>query len=363
MKKVLIGICGIGNGHINRQKLIIDELLKYDVEIVLAVTDNCRRYFNTLYPKIKKVNIYVPWIFCNNNGIDFKLTEQKYIEQNKDWYKTFLNFSIKVQTAFNNNNPDFVISDYEPNVAQFAYATNKPLICLDQHSKFLNLNSEMINGFSINIERSRLLYFFPHSDQRYVSSFFKIENNEDLNIKVLPPIVKKIKRTKIEKNKVVVYFSTYSNNSVYYKSILNLIKTCTDYKFYIYSDIEYPKYTKFNNLVFKKIGPEFDMDLSNCNFIISSSGHQLISEAINLGIPLYIFPLDTFDQNYCCKMVEKNSFGKAIKKCNKTELNQFINNIDVYRNKMLDYKRTNWNTSWERILFKDLEKKFGIVKL
>lgn len=30
---------------------------------------------------------------------------------------------------------------------------------------------------------------------------------------------------------------------------------------------------------------------------------------------------------------------------------------------MLDYKRTNWNTSWERILFKDLEKKFGIVKL
>ena len=34
MKKVLIGICGIGNGHINRQKLIIDELLKYDVEIV-----------------------------------------------------------------------------------------------------------------------------------------------------------------------------------------------------------------------------------------------------------------------------------------------------------------------------------------
>ena len=77
------------------------------------------------------------------------------------------------------------------------------------------------------------------------------------------------------------------------------------------------KYTKFNNLVFKKIGPEFDMDLSNCNFIISSSGHLLISEAINLGIPLYIFPLDTFDQNYCCKMVEKNSFGKAIKKCNK----------------------------------------------
>jgi UDP:flavonoid glycosyltransferase YjiC (YdhE family) len=26
MKKILIGICGIGNGHVNRQMLIIEEL-------------------------------------------------------------------------------------------------------------------------------------------------------------------------------------------------------------------------------------------------------------------------------------------------------------------------------------------------
>jgi len=362
MKRILIGICGIGNGHINRQILIINELCNYDVEIVLAITSNCFEYFNNLYPNIKKVIIHVPWIYCNNKGIDFMSTKYKYIEDGIDWYLTFLDFSIKVQNAFNAN-PDLVISDYEPNVAQFAYATDTPLICLDQHSKFLNLPSETINGFSINIEKSRLLYFFPHVNKRYVSSFFKIPSNNKLNIKAIPPIVKNITRKKIINNKAVVYFSTYSSNSQYYKRVLELINTCTDFTFHIYSNNDYPEYYTSENLIFKKIGVEFDKDLSDCNFIISSSGHQLISEAINLGIPLFLFPLDTFDQNYCCKMVEKYLFGKKIKQCNKAEFADFIKQLGTYRTNMLKYKEKNWKRSWKHVLFNDLEKEFGITKL
>lgn len=360
MKKILIGICGIGNGHMNRQKLVIDKLLKYDVEIVMAITKDSYAYFNKLYPDIIKITVTVPWVYCDNFGIDFVNTRERYINEGVDQYKSFLDFSIEVQKAFKGNNPDLIITDYEPNVAQFAYAVDRPLICLDQHSKFLILSPDKIDDFSINIERSRLLYFFPKADKRYVSSFYKIEQKNEFNIKILPPIIKTIHREKIKKNKVVVYFSTYSNDSKYYFKVLNLIKNYDDYEFHIYTNMDCRRYSMFNNLKFKEIGFGFDKDLADCNFIISSSGHQLISEAISVGIPLYIFPLDTFDQNYCCYIVDREKWGKKMIRCDKAEFDDFISNIDFFRKNMLTYKKNNWKEPWDKLLFDSLENEFGL---
>jgi len=362
MQRILIGICGIGNGHINRQRLIINHLLKYDVEIVLAITLKSKELFDSLYPNIKKVLIYVPWIFCNNFGIDFEATKTKYVEDGVDQFNSFLTFSTEVQKAFNGENPDFIMTDYEPNSAQFAYATNKSLICFDQHSKFLNLSSEIINGFSINIEISRLLYFFPRAEKRYVTSFFKVKNSKKFNIEVLPPILKDIKRGNIKNNKAIVYFSPYTSDSSKYIKILELIKNYTNYEFNIYTELESSDYCNYNNLVFKKIGDEFDKDLTDCNFIISSAGHQLISEAINLEIPLYIFPLDTFEQNYFCYIIEKKKLGEKINACNADEFNKFITNIEKYRSNMEKHKKMYWKNKWNEVLFSKLENEFEIRK-
>ena len=38
MKKVLIGICGIGNGHVNRQICVIKKLLNQGMKILVATT-------------------------------------------------------------------------------------------------------------------------------------------------------------------------------------------------------------------------------------------------------------------------------------------------------------------------------------
>lgn len=363
MKKILLGVCSIGNGHVNRQRLIINHLLNYDVQIVLAVTDNMHAYFKDLFPELAIVSINVPWIYCDNNGINFIKTKERYENEGEDQFNRFLMFSIDVQNLFDGCNPDLVMTDYEPNVAQFAYATNKPLICLDQHSKFLILPQEMINEFSINIEISRLLYFFPRADKRYVSSFFNIESSNMYNIEVLPPIVKNIKRASlIDIKKVVVYFSPYATNPQTYEKILALIKNYKDYEFHIYTELEFPDYKSYANLMFKKIGDAFNNDLYDCSFIISSAGHQLISEAINLNIPLYLFPLNTYDQNYCCYIVDKHGLGRRIVNCDQKEFDEFIANIDKYRCNMNEYKKKNWVGNWDEILFGKLEKDFGLKK-
>ena len=361
-KRVLIGICGIGNGHVNRQRAIIDILKDYNVDIVLAITKKSYKLFDEIYPEIKKIIVNIPWIVCNDEGIDFDLTRKIYIKEKNDQFKSFLNFSISVKKAFNNQHPDIIFTDYEPNVAQYSYAVNKPLICLEQQSKFLAFNSDNINGYSINEEKNRLLYFFPRAEKRYVSSFFEIENNGKYNIETLPPILSKYKRGKNITNKVVVYFSPYSNDLNNYIKILELIKKYNEYKFHIYTDLNFQEYRKYTNLIFNKIGNKFKDDLYDCNFIISTSGHQLISEAINMEIPLYLLSLNTFEQNYNSFIVEKYALGKKAIYFSVKEMDNFISNITVYRNNMKNYKKNYWRESRDKVLFYKLEKEFGIQK-
>lgn len=361
MKKILIGICGIGNGHINRQKSIINVLLEeYDVEMVLAITQQNYELFNKLYPNLKKVRINIPWIVCDKNGLNFEETLKIYKNSNINQFEKFLEFSIDVSKSFGNSLPDIIISDYEPNVAQYAYAIDKPLICMEQQSKFLYIKTDLIKEYSIDEEISRLKYFFPKVNTRFISSFFEIEPNNE--VRILPPIFKKITRGKVDDKKVLVYFSPYTKDVNDFEKILELIVNYKEYVFNVYTNLNFPKYNYNKNLVFRKIGESFEKDLYDCKFIISSSGHQLISEAINLQIPLYIFPLKTFEQNYNCNMVEKYNLGKKISICDKNEFNTFLVNINKYIKNMENYKNKYWKNDWKILFLKEMEQKYNITK-
>lgn len=362
MIKVLLGVCSVGNGHVSRQRLIIKHLLEYNIDMTMVISQNNCDLFNSQYPNIKKIIVNRPWIVCNSMGIDFEATKEKYAEYSADLFDNFLDFSINVRKSFAGENPDYILTDYEPYVAQFAYATNVPLICLDQQSKLLNIPINTINGFSVNTENCLLNYFFPYAKKRYVSSFFKINNCRKYNIEVIPPIIKVIERKSIIKNKVVVYFSPYPSDLKDYIKILELIKNNQGYTFHIYTEHKFDNYNGYSNLKFKKFGDDFDDDLSDCNFIIATSGHQLISEAISLEIPLYLSPLATFEQNYCCYMVEKEKFGLRMRKYDQEEFERFIALISQYRNNMKKYKSLYWKKNWDEVLFEKLEVEMNISK-
>jgi uncharacterized protein (TIGR00661 family) len=115
------------------------------------------------------------------------------------------------------------------------------------------------------------------------------------------------------------------------------------------------------NLNFKTIGESFEKDLYNCKFIISSSGHQLISEAINLEIPIYTFPLKTYEQNYNCDMVEKYNLGKKIISCDENEFNIFLSNINEYVQNMKKHKQLYWKDRWETLFLKEMIQKYNVA--
>ncbi len=357
MKRVLIGICGIGNGHINRQINVINLLMSRNVEIVVATTKNKINTIKSIFPNIKIVAIDIPWISCTDKGINFADCLLKYKNSRVDQFESFLKFSIELQNIFNKEPQfDLVISDYEPNVIQYAYATGTKVICMEQQSKFLYIENYNIENYSINEDIIRLKYFAPKVDYRIISSFFKINVPND-NVYILPPIIKPIVREYIDVKKGIVYFSPYSDNKTDFIQILEMLKYCTDITFVIYTNIEFDEYKGNNNFVFKPFGLSFDEDFSNAYFVISSSGHQLISESLYGNLPMLLFPLDTYEQHYNCLMVEKYNLGHRIREFSENEFKNFYENIPHYIENIKKYKQENWNNVW----YNELDKIFDML--
>ncbi len=316
--KILIGICGIGNGHLSRQTNVIKLLKQNNNEIVIATTNNNIGYFEENFPDLKVLEINIPWIACNEKGIDFETSINKYNEANIDQFYNFLNFAINVEKSFSGV-PALVITDYEPNVAQYSYAVDIPLICMEQQSKFLYLDEIEISNYSILEEKKRINYFFPKYDYKIISSFFPIDIKAK-KVKIVPPIISSLEEITNKKNHILVYFSPYENSLNYIK-VLNALKKIANYKIIVYTKEKFD--ISLENIEFKNYSTEFKNDLENSFCLISTAGHQLLSEAISIVIPVYLIPLSTYEQNYNAKMIEKYSLGEISKNISEIEMIEF----------------------------------------
>lgn len=348
--KILIGICGIGNGHLNRQTNVINLLMDKNHEIVIATTNSNIDYFKNNFPRFKILDISIPWIACNSKGIDFETSLKKYQEVKIDQFSEFLKFSMNVENAFSGI-PDLVITDYEPNVAQYSYAVDIPLICMEQQSKFLYLGEEKIDNFSILEEKKRINYFFPKYSYKVISSFFPIIIREK-NVKVVTPIISPLNEIKYKKNHILVYFSPYENSDKYQK-VVRALEGISEHNVIVYTKEKFD--IDSNNIIFKSYSNEFKNDLENAYCLISTAGHQLLSESISIEVPVYLIPLSTYEQNYNAKMIEKYDLGKISNNITAEEINQFIKKIPYYKKKIIKFKNKYYKNNWEKGLLEIID--------
>ncbi len=342
MKKILIGICGIGNGHINRQICVIKELLNNNYEVLVATEANKIQIIKERLENVKVIELNIPWIVCNEKGFDFKETLNKY--NNIDLFKKYLELGIKIEEELHGK-PNLIISDYEPNVAQYAYATGIPLITMEQQSKFLYLDELDLNNYSIKEEIYRINYFFPKYDKKIISSFFPI-NIKDNKVIQVSPIISNLNKETIKDNFIIVYLSSYSDSDKYEK-LIDIIGNIRDINFKVYSK-NHEKYInkfKYSNVIFSNFNNEFKKDMSQSSALITTGGHQLISEAISIELPLYVMPLNTYEQHYNAYMVKKYELGTN-KDITESNIIDFINNREKYRKNIKEFKGKYYNKKW-----------------
>lgn len=357
--KILVGICGIGNGHCSRQSIIIDKLIERGHDVRILTYGKGIKYYSET--KIKTYKVFVPFITFKGEKINFlDVIEKNFFKAIPGF---FTNLFLLIKLKITNFIPDVCISDYEPTVALFSYIFKKPLINIDQQSKFLYMSNDNINGFSILEEKNRLNLFFPRYTQKIIFSFYKVNNMMLPNdVLLVPAIIKneiKINNKPKKNKKVIVYFSKFIDKSINqdYFDIFNLFGKFSDFLFVIYINDNTHFECNYSNIVVKynKLN-DFSIDFGDSCAVISTAGHTLISEAIYCNIPTFVIPLPTYDQNYCAKFILNNKIGYSDMVLNYDNLSYFLNNIDYFKKNLLCCENILCDNDSLNIIIKEIEK-------
>lgn len=328
MKKVLYGICGIGNGHFFRQVPVIDHLLAHQNQILFFAYGESLKLLSRyeFNPLVKIIEVSVPYFIGNSEGVDFVTSEK--INSQFD-YSINLKALAQAQTWL--GKPDLVISDYEPVSAQYGYAYSAPVVTIDQQSKFFTRSTpKSINGFNCQDEIMRLNMFFPVA-HRIACSFFKVP--EKNNVTIVPPLyrqsIKDIVRNP-QDNQFVVYLSAQAGFKQSLSEVIDIVKIRKE-QFHIFTKEIYTEQLPDNVWIYPHESSDFDKLLSTCSGVISTAGHNLLGECMFLNIPVYAMPIDLYEQQLNAYMLSEFCYGLNNSQFSAVSLDEFIQKNKFYK--------------------------------
>lgn len=256
--KILYGINGEGLGHLNRSRLIIEQLKLSGHEVIKVC------------PQHLKQDDFIPINNINLSFKDGKVDKEKviidYIEFNfKNQIKLIHSYGI---------NPDLVITDFEPVTARYARYYDIPILSIDNQHRFRKIDLKLPPRYlSYNIFLSLLLkVFIGRVDKSIVTCFHPIKDACNViceNGKVTDDgstvVYLKDPYTKIfVKNNLVGDFCVFTN--LKYKDTKNI-------KFYPLDKVS------------------FKDRIRSCHSVISNAGNQIIGECLYYNKAITCVPI------------------------------------------------------------------------
>lgn len=365
--KILIGVTGFGNGHTARQADVLKTLVEREHQVAIFGYLNSERYFRQYYPNTPVFRIRVPIIHISpQTGIDFAKTAQEPFNHFTDGHQ--LNFDA-MQRAYDyfGGRPDLVISDYEMIAAQFAYALDVPLVTLDQQSKFAGFQFPDLHGHSRREESARLKMFFPCAEARFACSFFQIPYPPDpsFEVEIIPPILREeITRLAVsdqlsDSQEIVVYISPHLSTRQSLAEISDILAGFPEKRFLIFQPRQ--EQDDHHNLSFRPYDVnDFAHALERAAAVITTAGHNLLSELMYLRKPVFTIPMETFDQHCCAEVIQKNQLGVKADAITAAELAAFFAQLTEYKENLNAKRGLVKAFNGIAVLMEKLHVRFGI---
>lgn len=341
-KKILWGICGIGNGHYNRQLPVLRHFLDRGHRIMVFTYGEGLSFFKDKFPphqNLTVVPVADPYFAGDSEGLDFKqtaLTEKNKVDFNH------INALAMFQAEKEFGRPDLVISDYEMVAAQYAYAKQAPLVTLDQQSKYLVGDFlQDLNGTSYIDEVERLNMFFPKAKKRIAVSFFTVRmdrGSNEIQVEILPPMIKpEIRAAKgrplSSRPSLLVYVTAQQIGEQPIEEWISIIRSTLPDHFeahiFLPQRLTLPRNDA--HIYFYHHGDDrFDSLMIAAHGIVSTAGHTLLSEAMYLEKPVYALPLPLYEQQLSAWIIAQGGFGINEPTLSVSGLKTFIQNLDLY---------------------------------
>lgn len=354
-RKIVWGVCGIGNGHTFRQLPLIEHFSRSCTVVILAYGESLKFYQGRFadHRHVYVLPVVVPFYVGSRQGLDFEATAN--LEANKT-----LDLSLNLKTLARVQElvgkPDLVVSDYEPVSAQYAYGTGAPLVTIDQQSKYLRESfPEELDGHYYADEIARLKLFFPAAQDRLAVSFFDVaeplpaagDSNQSqlgFQVKILPPVIKasveaiKERRSRNECESaakglsLLVYASSQKDFPQAIPDMLAQLALLPEVQFQVFLPAKDAQPLQaasgFANVqIYQHGDAAFDTVLASADGIVTTAGHTLLSEAMYLGLPAYVIPLAVYEQVMNAEVIRANSFGLQDRTVNAKSLRRFVQEL------------------------------------
>jgi len=300
--KILYGVQGTGNGHISRANAISDVLAGYpDVDVTWLLSG---RKANPLFAVQGGRMFRRGLTFATSQGqVSYTktLVQNNLVTLSKDIYQLDL------------DEFDCVVTDYEPVVSWAAKLKGRRTIGIG-HQYAFNYDVPLAGDNFLN--RTLLRRFAP-ADISIGLHWHHFDQP------LLPPIcdIASLSQATIIDHKVVVYLPFEDQQSVI-RSLMPL----THWEFYLYGpDLQDVDLGHIKTRALSRDG--FKKDLSEAGAVMTSSGFELISECLSLGIKVLTKPVgQQVEQISNAAALEKLGYAEVVKKVETENCRRWLEN-------------------------------------
>ncbi|MBQ1098597.1 UDP-glucuronosyltransferase-like protein [Streptomyces sp. b94] len=340
---VVIGVNGIGMGHSVRQSVIAQHLRDRGHEVRIITNGSARvEYFRDLgFPAWDG---WMPTLLARGDRIHASDAVRANIWQAPAGVAKHLRLRRIIRDT---GIPDVFITDYEPNTPRLAYRFSKPLISVDQQSKYRHLDLPPVGRYARTADEQRLRYFAPHVDRSFICSYVPLESGDDGQVEFIAPVVPdSVRSTPVTTEPLATaYFSRYFDHGPE-ESVRNLAEVFRNHlpdralRIYAQADelgnLRQYTYGKIEVCTFDR--EAFIADMARSEAVFSNAGFNLISEAFVLGKPVHLIPLPTYDQHWCARVVDEAELGTASAHINRGAVLNFLGRSRELRNNVVRHR-------------------------
>ena len=314
--KILYGINTNGQGHINRARVFITQLLEdgHDVHVLLAGREPPSYAFD-LSPK----TFFKPGLidFYKDHRVDLNKTLQVNLA-NIPEYTAVRKELIELDAK---ENFDAIFTDFEPHSSVVGKKTGKPVVCIDRQHAVFHPAITIAPGkphekLGMRWVQNVMMPFYNHC---FALDFTEtIETAGDIT---LFPLVWKQELNDLETTlgeHIVCYISWYES-----KEIIDVLSQFPRETFFVYG---YNKDKKVKNIHFKKTTRQgFLQDMASSKAIIGNAGFNLAWEAFLLKKLIWTIPYQNqFEQVSNAYRLEQMGQGFKSEQLTASNLQAFL---------------------------------------
>ncbi len=284
MARLVWGLMGDSRGHLTRAHIMAGELARHDI---LFVGGGCVDELRELGHRV--VNVPMPGTILKDNHVAGFATASLFLRLALGKGQVLKRLASELE-AFK---PDLAVSDYEFFLPRAARMMGLPCVGFGHQHVLTHCAGTLPPGQQMNrlLTLSSIQLLFSVPNRYLVTSFFPARAKRADTV-VLPPVLRPDVPvlSPLRGEHILAYLRAGMPTGL----LAALATTGREIRVYGQGEREPEGALKF----FASNREQFLKDLAGCAYVVSSGGHNLVSEALFLGKPVLAAPVAMFYEQY-----------------------------------------------------------------